>query len=206
MDQAGDGVLVLGLHGHHIAVRPDGDDGLLQILGLVGGDEPLQDIPDLRLGGPHVSADGGQLRAGGVGDLVLPQDGVGDAVLQKAVGGERLEQVGDGALLLAGAIVPGGAGRPQHGGHVGELPGGQAAPHVRPLEGCGHGLYPGETGAAPQYEHLHGGGRLVLGPLDVVNIRHRAECKGFFLALLRHGAARQHGQYLGQFKDLNGLF
>ncbi len=87
--------------------------------------------------------------AGGVGNLLLPQDGVGDGVLQKAVGGQGVEQVGDGGLLLPGAVLPGGAGRPQHGGDVQQLPGVQAAPHVRPLEAGAPPAGPRRSRACP---------------------------------------------------------
>ena len=64
VDQAGDGVLVLRLHRYHVPVGADGNDGLLEVFGLVGGDQPLEDVPHPGLGGAHVPPDGGQLAAG----------------------------------------------------------------------------------------------------------------------------------------------
>ena len=81
VDQTGDGILVLRLHRHHIAVRPDGDNGFLQILGLVGGDQLLQNFPHFGLSGPHMPADRGQFRTGGIGDLFLPQNGIRNGLL-----------------------------------------------------------------------------------------------------------------------------
>ena len=75
MDQSGDLVLVLRLHGHHIAVVALGDDGLLKVLGLIGGDELVEDVPHLAGGGADMVADGGQLGTGRVGDLILSHDG-----------------------------------------------------------------------------------------------------------------------------------
>ena len=71
VDQAGDLVLALRLHRHHITTGAHGDDGLLEILGLGGGDELLEDVPDLGGRGPDVTPDVGQLGACGVGDLLL---------------------------------------------------------------------------------------------------------------------------------------
>ena len=61
--QAGHVVLVLRLDGHHEAVVALGDDGLLEIFGLVGGEELVEDVPHLGGGGPDVPPDGGQLGA-----------------------------------------------------------------------------------------------------------------------------------------------
>ena len=133
VDQAGDSILMFRLHRHHVPVGADGDDGLLEVLGLVGGDDLLQNVPHLGLGGPHVPADGGQLGAGRVGNLILPQDGVGDGVLQKPVGREGAEQMGDGGLLLSPAILPYAAGAAQHRRNVQQLTGAETAPHVRTL-------------------------------------------------------------------------
>ena len=81
MDQARDVVLVLALDGHHIAPPPHGDDGLLEVLGLVGGDQPVEHIPHLARRRPDVAADVRQFRGGGVGDLILAENGAGDLVL-----------------------------------------------------------------------------------------------------------------------------
>ena len=201
VDQAGHVVFVLRLHRHHEAVVALGDDGLLEVLGLVGGDELVQNVPHLGGGGPDVPPDGGQLRAGRVGDLVLPQDGAGDLLLQEAVGRQGAEQVVDaglGPVALPLAVLLGGAGRPQHGGDVQQLPGVQRAPHVGPLEGGGHRLDAGQGGTAPQGGHLDGGTGLVQGPLHVVGVGQGAQSQAALLALLRHRLLRQALQHLGQ--------
>ena len=206
MDQAGDGVFVLRLHRHHVPVGADGDDGLLEVLGLVGGDELLQDVPHLGLRGTHVPADGGQLGAGRVGNLLLPQDGIGDGVLQKAVGGEGPKEVGDGGLFLSPAVLPHAAGAAQHRRDVQQLPGAEAAPHVRPLEGGGHRPDPGEAGGPPQDQHLHRGAGLLLGPLHVVPVGHGPQGQAALLPLLRGGAVGQQLQHPGQLQGLEGFF
>ena len=206
MDQAGDGVFELRLHRHHIAVGADGDDGLLEVLGLVGGEDPLQNITDLGLRGPDVAADGGQLAAGRVGQLVLPDDGVGDGLLQEAVGGEGAEQVGDGSLFLPGPVVLDGAGAPQHGGHLQQLPGVQAPPHIRPVEAGPHGLDAGEAGAPPLNEHLHRGGGFLLGPLYVVRVGHGPQGQTALLPLLGGSAGGQLLQHPGELQGGDGFF
>ena len=87
MNQAGDLVLMLSLHRHHVAVGPHRDDGLLEIAGLAGGDELLQNLPDLGGCGTDVPPDRGQLRACRIGDLILSQDRAGNLFLQEPVGG-----------------------------------------------------------------------------------------------------------------------
>ena len=111
MDQAGDGVFMLGLHRNYIPVGADGDNGLLQIFGLVGRDQLLQDVPDFRFCSPDVAAYRGQLGAGGIRNFVLPQDGTGDFFFQRPVSHQGLKQVGDGSLFVGLAVLAGGARR-----------------------------------------------------------------------------------------------
>ena len=201
MDQAGDLVFELRLHRHHVPPRALGDDVLLEVLGLGGGEDALQNVPHLALRGPHVPADGGQLGAGRVGQLPVPHDGAGDRVLQEAVGLQGPEEDVDGGLVLlvALAIVLGGAGGSQDGGDVQQLPGVQAAPHVRPLEGAGHRLHPGKGGAAPEDHPVHRGGGLLqaLGHLFGVGLRPQAA--GPLFPLLGHRLVGQQVQDPGKF-------
>ena len=44
----------LRLHRHHVPPRALGDDVLLEVLGLGGGEDGLQNVPHLALRGPHV--------------------------------------------------------------------------------------------------------------------------------------------------------
>ena len=206
MDQAGDGVLMLRLYRHHVPVGADGDDGLLEILGLVGGDKLLQDVPHLGLGGPHVAADGGQLAAGRVGQLVLPHNGVGDGVLQKAVGGKGVEEMGDRCFLLTVPVLLGGTGAAEYRRYLQQLPGVEAAPHVRPVENRSHWLYPGQAGVAPKHQHLHCRRSLLLGPLHVVQVGHRPQLEGLLLALLGGGTGRELLQHPGQLQSYHRFF
>ena len=140
MDQAGDLVLALRPHRHHIPPGTHGDDGLLQIFGLRGGDELLQDVPHLGGTGPDMTADIGQLGAGRVGDLLLREDGSADLFLQKTVrrqGGEEMVDAGFGAAL-PGGVFPGGPGAAQERGDVQQFPGVQRPSHIGPLEGRSH--------------------------------------------------------------------
>ena len=201
VDQAGDLVFKLRLHRHHVPAGALGDDVLLEVLGLGGGEDALQNVPHLALCGPHVPADGGQFRAGGVGQLPVPHNGAGDLILQEAVGFQGPEEDVDGGLLLL-LTLPVVLGRPgggQDGGDVQQLPGVEAAPHVRPLEGAGHRLHPGKGGAAPEDHPVHGGGGLLqpLGHLLQVGLRPQAA--GPLLPLLGHRLVGQQVQDPGKF-------
>ena len=206
VDQTGDGVLMLRLHRHHIPVGADGNDRFLEIFGLIGGDELLQDVPHLGLGGPHVAADGGQLTAGRVGQLILPYNGVGNGVLQKAVGGESVEEVGDGGFLLAVSVLLGGTGTAEHRRYLQQLPGVEAASHIRPVEDGPHRLDPGQAGVAPKHQHLHRRRGLLLGPLYVVQVGHRPQLEGLLLALLSGGTGRELLQHPGQLQSYHRFF
>ncbi|CUP68050.1 Uncharacterised protein [Flavonifractor plautii] len=208
VDQAGNVVFVLRLHRHHIPAGAHGDDGLLEVLGLRGGDQLLQDVPHLGGRGPDVPPNVGQLRAGGVGDLVLPQNGGGNLVLQEAVGGQGGEKVVDAGLLipLPGGVVPGGPGAAQQGGDVQQLPGVQRAPHVGPLEGSGHRLDTGQRRRAPQDQHTQGRRGLGQSALHVVGVREWPQGPAALLALLCHRLVGQKPQHAGQFQSLNGFF
>ena len=68
VDQTRQTALALGLHRHHEAAVPLGDDVVLQDLGIAGGrDDLLQNLPAFCQRRPHVTANVRQLRAGGVG-------------------------------------------------------------------------------------------------------------------------------------------
>ena len=81
MDQTRQTALALGLHRHHEAAVPLGDEGLLQNLGIGGGgDDPLQNLPALAGCQTHLTPDVGKLGAGGVGNGFLVQNGSVDLV------------------------------------------------------------------------------------------------------------------------------
>ena len=148
VDQAGNFVLMLALHRHHIAPTPHGDDIVLQVLGLVGGDEPVEHIPHLARRRPDVAADVRQLGGGGVGDLLLAENGSGDLLLQEAVGAQAVKIAVQHRFLLpvTGAVLLDRPGTAEHQGNVQQLPGIQTAPTVRPLQGGGHGAHAAERG------------------------------------------------------------
>ena len=186
VDQTWDLVLALRLHRHHVPAGAHGDDGLLEVLGLGGGDELLEDVTDLGGGGPDVPPDVGQLGAGGVGDLLLGEDGPADPVLQIPVGLEGGEEVVDAGLgvPLPGGVLLGGAGAAQEGGDVQQFPGVEGAPHVGPLEGGRHRPDAGEGRSAPEDDHGAGGGGLLLEALDVVGVGEGPQSPAPVLALL----------------------
>ena len=143
-------------------------------------------------------ADGGQLRTGGVRQFILPYNGVGNSILQKAVWGQGVEQVRDGGLLLPSSILTGGAGGPQDGGYLQQLPCIQAAPHIRPLETGRHRTDPGKPWGAPEDQQLHSGRGLLLGPAHILYIGHRTQGEGSLPPLVGDGATGQHFQHPGQ--------
>ena len=207
MDQAGDIVFVLTLHGHHVAAPPHGDDGVLKIFGLVGRDEAAQHVPHLARRRPDVPPDVGQLRRGRVGDLILAQDRAGDLVLQKAVGGEAVEVTVQHRLPLApAAVLPHRAGTAKHLGNIQQLPGVQRAPPVRPLQGGGHRPHPGQGGRAVLHQQVKGGGGLLLQAAHVALDADGPQRQAPLLSLLRVGLGGQQGQHPGQLQGLNGFF
>ena len=207
VNQAGYVVLVLALHGHHVAAPPHGDDGVLQILGLVGRDEPVEHIPHLARRRPDVPPDVGQLRGGCVGDLVLAEDGASDLVLQKTVGGEAVEIAVQHRFPLApAAVFPDIPGAAQHLGDVQQLPGVQRAPPVRPLQGGGHGTYARQGRRTVLHQQFKGGGRLLLQAVHVARDAHRPQGQAPLPALLGGRLIRQQGQHPGQLQGLNGFF
>ena len=114
--------------------------------------------------------------------------------------------MGDGAFLLPRPVFPGGAGRTQDGGDVQQLPGIQAAPHVRPLEAGRHRTDAGKAGSSPENQHFDGGRGLLLGPLHIVQVGQRPQSQTALPALVGDGAAGQPLQHPGQLQDLNGFF
>ena len=92
MHQAGHVVLVLRLDGHHEAVVALGDDGLLEIFCLVGGEELVEDVPHLGGGGPDMPPDGSQL---GNGNLTSAQNGsVGGYMVKKMIENQERQMAG----------------------------------------------------------------------------------------------------------------
>ena len=172
--QAGDGGLALRLDRHHVAVAPHGDDGLPQGLGVGGRrDDFVQGFLDLGALCPHFAADRSQLAAGGVGDLVLGEDGPGDAVLEVAVGHELVEQgIEDGVHVVAVAVGLDGAGAAQHPGDAQQLCGGQAAAPLGAQQLGAHVHGAPEAGGALGLHQLACAGGLGLGAAHVVRVRH----------------------------------
>ena len=91
--QAGNGGFTFTLHWHHKPIRADGDDGFPEVLGIGGrGDDLLERFPHRRALDADMAADIGQLRTGGVGDLLLGENGALDLFLQILVGHQLQEQ------------------------------------------------------------------------------------------------------------------
>ena len=82
MNKAGQVAAVVGLDGHDEAPVALRDERLLQRALVAGrGDDLLQDLSALGACRTLVTADIRQLGAGGVGDLVLGEDGGRDLIL-----------------------------------------------------------------------------------------------------------------------------
>ena len=86
VDDARHHAAVFLLDRQHIAVGAHGDDGLLEVF-LRGRavDHAIEPLADALVAGAHLAADGEQLRARAVGDLLLTEDRVADGLLQRAV-------------------------------------------------------------------------------------------------------------------------
>ena len=194
MDQAREVPLLLRLYRYHEAAIPLGDDGLLEHLGVAGGgDDLLENLAALGLGGPHVAADVRQLRGSGVGDGVLVRDAALDLVLQEVVAVEGEEQVVDGGFLRR-VVIKVLLGPPGGGEQVRDpqqLPGVQAAPPVRPVQGLAHGLHAGKGRRPPLADHLPGGVGLVQEAEDLLRFRLRGNPEGPLLGLRADGPVRQ---------------
>ncbi|MPM35278.1 hypothetical protein SDC9_81868 [bioreactor metagenome] len=207
VDQAGDLVLAFGLHRHNEAVVALGNNGVLQVPGLRGGEQLIQYIPYLTRGGPDVTADGGEFCARRVGDLVLAQNGICDLILQKAVGLQGAEEVTDnGCRSVALSILLGGAGRAKDASDVQQLPGVQGAAHIRALEGGRHRLHVGKGGGAPQGNHVNRRGGLKEPSLHVVPVGTRPYRQTPLLALPGHRLGGKQLQNFRQFKRPYGFF
>ena len=119
MHQALELAAEFAFHRHHKAPVADGDDLLLQHLLIAGGaDDLFQAGADGSLSALDFAPDGGQVRAGGIGQLLLSEDGPVDVVLQIAEGRQALEQIVQAGRLFPLAAETGQiAHRPQHRGH-----------------------------------------------------------------------------------------
>ena len=125
VDQAWDVVFVFAFHRHHIPPAPHGDDGILQIFGLVGRDQPVEHVPHLPRRRPDVPSDVGQFRRRRVCNLLLAEDGPGNFLLQKPVRGKAFKVAVQHGFDLAvpGAVLMDVPGAAQHLGDVQQLPG-----------------------------------------------------------------------------------
>ena len=208
VDQTGDLVFVLALDGHHVAPAAHGDDGLLQVLGLVGRDQLVQHIAHLTCGGADVTADIRQFGGGGVGDLILGQDGAGDLLLQKTVGGQALKIAVQHRLFLtvADTVLPHIAGAAEHLGNVQQLPGIQRAAAVGTLQGRRHRTDADEGGRAVFHQQSKRRRGLALETGHLTAVGAGAQGSADLLALLGGGFLRQHSQHSGQFQRVDGFF
>jgi len=86
VNQPGDIGAALGLDRQHIAAVALGDDGVLQILGLLAPQKGVQLFAHPVSEEAKVTPDVVELGAGAVGDLILGQNGVEDGLLKLPVG------------------------------------------------------------------------------------------------------------------------
>src|SRR5579884_205577 len=101
-------VPVLGPDGHHVAVSPDGHEGLPQVAGQDRiAQQPLQLLPQLRLGPPTLPAKTGELGARLVADRAVLGHRPGDVSLQLGEDPDPFrDRREDGDLLVATRHVP----------------------------------------------------------------------------------------------------
>ena len=113
--------LVLRLYGENISAVTDGYDVIHQRLLHVGRANHLVkalSYPDARLS--YLAPDVGKLGTGGIGDLVLAENGVLYLILQPLIGGKLGEKWGKRVLRIScGSVIVGETPYlPEHHAHV----------------------------------------------------------------------------------------
>ena len=209
VDQTRQTALALGLHRHHEAAVPLGDEGLLQDLGIGGGgDDALQDLPALGGRQPHFPADIRQLAAGGVGNGLLVQNGGAYLILQIAVGVQRGEQPVQhrGLPLPLGVVFADPAAGGQHACHIQQFTGVQHTAVVGTGQGGGYILDPGEGGAAVETQPLLGGVGLIQQMQHLLRVRGGSQAQAPLLGGVADRLGRQLFQHRRKLQRADGFF
>ena len=136
MHQTGNIALVLALDRHNIAPVALGNQRFLQILGLRRrGHNAVERLAHARVLLTHLPADVCQLRRSRVRNLLLTENGARNAVLQKFIAGQAVEQaVERGRLLLLRGVALYLTRTAQECADAQQLARAQHAAHVRALE------------------------------------------------------------------------
>ena len=122
MHQARDIAPVLGLDRHNIAPVSLGNDGFLQIFGPLARDQAVERLAHLARNAPQLAADGQQLRACAVRDLLFGKDRGRDGLLKRPVAGKQSENRRERGLFLMLRVVDQRAARGlQQACHVEQL-------------------------------------------------------------------------------------
>ncbi len=197
VNHARNGVFILAAHRHHIAVPPHGDNGLPQVFGIARrGDDLLQALPNLCPGLAHMPPDVVQGWAGTVGNLLLADNGVGDLVLQKAIGGQRPEITvqRSGFNAVSFAVCLDAPCCPKHPRNPKQLNGIQTSAAIRPLQRRLYILHVPERRIALELHHMAGIGGFLQKPGNLLGIGGRQQFQRPLFSFRSNTALRQHPQ------------
>ena len=190
--EARDVAAVLGLDRHNIAPVSLGDDGFLQILGPLARDQAVQGLAHLARNAPQLAADGQQLGACAVRDLLLGDDCGRDGLFERPITGKQAENRRERGLFLVLRVVHQRAARGlQQARHVEQLARVQRAAARGAHQRRTHLADAAEARAAlPDHQVLRVG-RLIHPDLRLLMVVQRPQGAAFFLRRLGRGLRRK---------------
>ena len=201
-------VLALALDRHDKAVGADGNDRLTQNL-CVGrrGDDLLQRFADLCALLANLPADGGQLIAGGVRDLVLRGNAGIDLLFQILIGHQleepRIEHSRD---AVAVRIILDHPGRLETARDLEQLLRAEDAAAVGAGQRRAHVADTAEARRTFERNELAGIACFLLERADIVRVRERRHGAAFFLCRIASGVLCQKLQDLVKLQLFQGFF
>jgi len=201
-------IFKLASHRHHETIGADRHDRLLQILGIGRrGDDLLQGFADLGALLADLAADGGQLRARAVRDLVLGENGGKNLFLQKFVRGQlEKEAVQHSRQTVAIGIALDLSRAAQHARDAQQLLGTETAAAVGAFQRSTYITDPGQAGRTLECNQLAGCGGLHLPGADLRVIGQRLKRQAALLGIVTRRLFRQKGKHLVQFQFLQRFF
>ena len=190
--EARDVAAVLGLDRHNVTPVALGDDGLLQILGPLARDQAVQGLAHLARDAPQLAADGQQLGACAVRDLLLRDDRGRDRFLERPVAGKQAEDRRERGLFLVLRVVHQRAARGlQQARHVEQLARVERAAARGAHQRRPHLPDAAEARAAPPDHQVLRVGRLIHPDLRLLMVVQRPQGAAFLLRRFGRGLRRK---------------